>query len=60
MARNLKKLCLLGQKYTGTWGVNTTVVRPRKNVLVLVIGRVDFDANKKKCQSSTIDTVPDH
>ena len=20
------KLCLLGQKYTGTWGVNTTIV----------------------------------
>ena len=26
------------------------IVRPgKKNVLVLVIGRVDFDANKKKC-----------
>ena len=24
--------------------------KARKNVLVLVIGRVDFDANKKKCR----------
>ena len=30
------------------------VIRPGKKVLVLVIGRVDFDGNKKKCGPQNI------
>ena len=27
-------MCLLGQKYSGTWGMNTTIVKHIKNAIV--------------------------
>ena len=38
--------------------INLLHIRPGKKVLVLVIGRVDFDANKKKLRAAKYNRTP--
>ena len=49
---------MLNLRYVSAFGTRPNEIRPgKKNVLVLVIGRVDFDANKKNA-GRKINTTP--